>query len=277
LPIVYLGYPDDVKWALGIACMLAGAPARADSNDADDRNEATRLFEEGRKLKDAGDLAGACTRFEQSYALDKAAGTALNLGACAEVARDWWRAWALYDAAATTFLKHSDSRARFARSRADLVLAAHPEVEVGSTPPPLMPVEDRSVYVTKQQDWRLGLKILAGSSFAIVAIGAVLWIDANERISDFRGGSLIDFQGNPIQFPDDCGVAALSAIGDEVDRFETACDAHDRKAVIVPVTIATALIGTGALVAVFATKPERVRVVPIASAHGAGVSAVFRW
>ena len=266
-----------MKWALAIACTAAaGATADADSNDADDRNEATRLFEEGKKLKEAGDLGGACESFEKSYKLDKAAGTALNVAACAEVARDWRRAWELYDAAATTFLASSDSRARFARSRADQVLAAHPEVEV-SGPPPAALVDDGGVYVTKQQDWRLGLKIVAGTSLAIAAVGTVLWIDASNHTSDYRAGSLLDFQGNVLVFPEDCGEVPVPPIGPDADGFENACQAHDRLTVLVPVTIATVLIGAGALIAVLVTKPERVRVVPTASAQGAGVSAVFVW
>ena len=71
----------------------ASAPGQASTPD-----KAAALFQAGRALLDAGDYAGACARFDQSYALDHdAAGTMLNLGLCNEklgkyhTALDWYR------------------------------------------------------------------------------------------------------------------------------------------------------------------------------------------
>jgi hypothetical protein len=60
------------------ACAVAG-PVRAD-----DKADADAAFREGRKALTAGNLAVACPLFEKSLLLDKAAGTALNLGDCEE-------------------------------------------------------------------------------------------------------------------------------------------------------------------------------------------------
>src|SRR5262249_14339056 len=51
---------------------------------ADDKADADAAFREGRKALTAGNLAVACPLFEKSLLLDRAAGTALNLGDCEE-------------------------------------------------------------------------------------------------------------------------------------------------------------------------------------------------
>jgi tetratricopeptide (TPR) repeat protein len=60
---------------------LASAMARADGADP---VAAEALFREGRSAADAGNYAVACPKFEESYRLDPAPGTLLNLGDCEE-------------------------------------------------------------------------------------------------------------------------------------------------------------------------------------------------
>lgn len=60
----------------GLAMLLIASPARA--------SEASKLFEEGVKLLDAGKVAEACPKLEESQRLEPAAGTQLNLAACYE-------------------------------------------------------------------------------------------------------------------------------------------------------------------------------------------------
>ena len=104
----------NVKRAMAIAAwVFAGADAAAEP-DEEDRAEAARLFQEGRELDESGEIERACKKFEKSYALDPAPGTALNLAVCAEEQKEWRRAWELYDTAANIFVSRSDSRARFA-------------------------------------------------------------------------------------------------------------------------------------------------------------------
>src|SRR5262245_38878261 len=65
-----------------VSCALVGA-ARADGSGKQKR--ADELFEEGRKLLNAEDPAGACEKFNEAIKLDPdAPGTMLNLGLCNE-------------------------------------------------------------------------------------------------------------------------------------------------------------------------------------------------
>jgi hypothetical protein len=69
-----------IACALGVALALSN-PAFAQSRDP---AGAEKLYEDGSKLLKAGDWAAACARFEDSYQLDPAPGTVLNLASCAE-------------------------------------------------------------------------------------------------------------------------------------------------------------------------------------------------
>lgn len=101
---------------LVVACVLCAARvARGEPNA-----EAARLFEEARALLEQGKATEACARFAQSYDLERAPGTMLNLGECAERAGELGRAWSLYDEAAREYEQQSRaSSAKFARDRAD--------------------------------------------------------------------------------------------------------------------------------------------------------------
>ena len=81
--------------------------------------EGARLFEEGRALVKEGRYAEACDRFAQSYQLDRAAGTQLNLGDCAEREGKLRKAWLLFDDAARHYQKSGrEAAAKHARSLA---------------------------------------------------------------------------------------------------------------------------------------------------------------
>lgn len=77
---------------LGCVLFASSASALAQTRDA---AGAEKLYDDGSKLLEAGDWAGACAKFEQSHALDAAPGTLLNLASCAEhdgkVALAWSR------------------------------------------------------------------------------------------------------------------------------------------------------------------------------------------
>ncbi|HSQ63275.1 MAG TPA: hypothetical protein VLM85_08665 [Polyangiaceae bacterium] len=70
------------------ALVLSAAWARAEDPAA-----AEVLFREGRSAAEAGDYAAACPKFEESYRLDPAPGTLLNLGDCEENRGQLARAW----------------------------------------------------------------------------------------------------------------------------------------------------------------------------------------
>lgn len=81
--------------------------------------EAKRLFDEGRALLDRGRVPEACKRFASSLERERAAGTMLNLGECAERGGRLARAWALYDEAAREYERTDKPAAmKFARDRA---------------------------------------------------------------------------------------------------------------------------------------------------------------
>lgn len=64
--------------AAAVAVLLSAATrARADG-----AGDAERLFREGVRLRDAGDFTAACPKFADSFALEPAPGTLVNLGDC---------------------------------------------------------------------------------------------------------------------------------------------------------------------------------------------------
>ena len=95
---------------------LAPTPARAD----DPARAAQVAFEEGRRLADAGDFAGAARRFEESERLDPALGTVLNLANSYEHARRLASAWRAFHRGADDATALGEAkRARRALERAE--------------------------------------------------------------------------------------------------------------------------------------------------------------
>ncbi|HEV7556290.1 MAG TPA: hypothetical protein VGO00_12570 [Kofleriaceae bacterium] len=90
--------------------------------------DAAALFEEGRALAAAGKQAEACAKFEQSFAIERAIGTEMNVADCHQHAGKLADAWRMFDEAARTDTK--PGRAKFARERADALLAQTGEIIV---------------------------------------------------------------------------------------------------------------------------------------------------
>jgi hypothetical protein len=83
---------------LAILAALGPALARADQPASDRAGPASRpsaddLFQEGRRLMEAGRLAAACQRFAESERLEPAGGTLLNLAVCHELEGKLPLAW----------------------------------------------------------------------------------------------------------------------------------------------------------------------------------------
>jgi hypothetical protein len=108
-----------MKWAVALAIapgLLASSAAQAGDSVA----AAQAAFQEGRKLEDARDFAGAIARFEESERLDPALGTTLNVAACYEQAGRLASAWrAFLRGAQEASALGEDKRARRAHDLAD--------------------------------------------------------------------------------------------------------------------------------------------------------------
>jgi hypothetical protein len=84
---------------------------------------AEALFSEGRKLMDQGNVAAACTKFEESNKADPAAGTQLNLAMCWEKLGKTASAWSMYMQVASAMTSSGrNDRAQFAQSHAAALL-----------------------------------------------------------------------------------------------------------------------------------------------------------
>ncbi len=84
--------------------------------------EAGKLFDKARAAFKANNFAEACPAFEQSYVLEPALGTLLNLGACLEKQGRFASAWIRYNDAVSWALRtHEVDREEFARKLSNAV------------------------------------------------------------------------------------------------------------------------------------------------------------
>ncbi|MFO0660816.1 MAG: hypothetical protein U0165_13430 [Polyangiaceae bacterium] len=91
---------------------------------AQDPIAAEALFTEGRALAKKGDFAAACPKFAESFRLDPAPGTLLNLADCEEATGKIASAWLHYRQVAEMFPK-TDDRIAYAKQR---VVALEPHM-----------------------------------------------------------------------------------------------------------------------------------------------------
>jgi len=103
-------------WSLAVGALgvLSTVPVHADEA-ATDRALAEVLFRDARDLMDHGQAAAACPKFAESYRLDQALGTLLNLAVCNEQVGQLASAWARYNEAITVARQKGDAtRQQFA-------------------------------------------------------------------------------------------------------------------------------------------------------------------
>lgn len=122
---------------VGTTLLISGSAAAQPSPMAS--AVAEQLFEEGRELLVAGDLVGACARFEKSQKLDPGGGTLLNLALCHEKQGRVATAWSEFHEAAAVAVRDGRSDRRiFAEEHAAALRARLPhlvllgELPVGS-------------------------------------------------------------------------------------------------------------------------------------------------
>lgn len=115
-----------------VAFICATAPAIA---LADDAATAQALFDEATALKDKGDWASACPKFESSYKLDPALGTLLNLANCLEKLGKVASSWARFEEALQWATKNHDDRADYAKTQRDALVPRLPKLTIRVTSP----------------------------------------------------------------------------------------------------------------------------------------------
>jgi len=111
--------------------------ARAADPTAADRNLAQSLFDEGRRLMDAGRYEEACPRFADSERLDPGGGTVLNLALCYEKQGALALASSTYaEALSFAIAEHRHEREEFARERVAALAPRLPHLtlRIGETP-----------------------------------------------------------------------------------------------------------------------------------------------
>ena len=92
-----------------ILAVALAAPVAASAQGASNQAAAQALFDEGRKLMEAGKYSEACPKLESSQKLDPGAGTLMNLAACYEKNGQTASAWVTYtDAASAAAARHPD-------------------------------------------------------------------------------------------------------------------------------------------------------------------------
>ncbi len=117
---------------LGIAA--ATRPAHARDPDA---AAAEAMFDEARRLLAAGDVKAACPKFAESYRLDPALGSLLNLAACHEKEGRVATAWSEYrDAEAQAQKARDDKRVAYAKKQAAALESRLPRLAIAVTETP---------------------------------------------------------------------------------------------------------------------------------------------
>lgn len=109
--------PKFMALALLGAVLVAAAPAALAQVSADAKAAAEALFNQGRKLMEAGRFAEAAEKFEASNRFDPSVGTLLNLGVCREQNGQEQLAWETFRTAAEEARKTADQRESYAVER----------------------------------------------------------------------------------------------------------------------------------------------------------------
>ncbi len=122
------------------ALVIASPIARAQpSDDADARGR--KLFDEGKTALDAGDLATACSSFEQSYIVSGVPGALLSWADCEERRERFATALALWKQGEAKVVGNEERR-RYVRDRQTAILAKVSYIDLRL---PAAPLEDLKV------------------------------------------------------------------------------------------------------------------------------------
>src|SRR6516225_9422157 len=101
--------------SLAALCAFVAPLCAAAQSPGADVALAEALYQRGRQLMAEGKYSEACPKFAESYRLDAATGTLLNLASCHEDEGKLASAWLEFtQAAAAARLDHRDDRVKFA-------------------------------------------------------------------------------------------------------------------------------------------------------------------
>jgi hypothetical protein len=147
----------------GRALLLAialSSPAPASAQEAQDPGAAEALFQKARPLMEKGKLDEACPLFEESYRLDPAPGTLLNLAACSRLTGKTATSWSQFIEAGRSFRRKGDERrAQFADAQAKELepLLAYVVIRADSAPQGLILKRDDTELTASVLDTKLPL------------------------------------------------------------------------------------------------------------------------
>ena len=167
-------------FSLAAAATLAAAPSLVHAQSAS--VQAQSLFDDGRKLLDAGKIPEACAAFESSEKLDPVVTTLLNLAECRELNHQLATAWGLFvdagrmtrdakDAKSQRFAKTAASHAKKLEPRlSKLTITVAPEHQVAG-----LEITRNDEPVTAAS-WNHALPIDGGTyTIKVSAPGHVAW------------------------------------------------------------------------------------------------------
>lgn len=118
---------------IALLVCVCGSPAAAQSSEPTRSQSALAeaLFQEGKALMDEGQLTSACAKLAESYRIEPALGSLLNLAVCHEREGKTASAWSEYaDALALAERSQEAERAQFARLRLEQLRERVPRLQL---------------------------------------------------------------------------------------------------------------------------------------------------
>ena len=183
---------DFKRRALAIATLLALALAsltpEALARDPE-AAAADAMFAEARRLLAAGDVKAACPKFAESYRLDPALGSLLNLAACHEKEGRVATAWSEYrDAEAQALKAKDDKRAAYSKKQAAAIEPRVPRLAIAVTETPPGFAVTRNAAPVGEAAYGMSLPIDPGpQDLAATAPGRERW---TKRVTLAEGARL---------------------------------------------------------------------------------------
>ncbi len=117
----HTAYTNKMRWVLAIAILGATWLTPAQSwAQASDPAAARTLFQEARKAADLGDYTTACPKFADSYHLDPAIGTLLNIADCEQRLGRIANAWVIFQKALEQLPMNDDRRSQVEKAALSL-------------------------------------------------------------------------------------------------------------------------------------------------------------